>query len=121
MVKDIKLDNPGLRLPGMPNLASTNDAKLLASILAIGCTRIALPAVPLLRPEDLMEFRDANAALLRAFRRSMLRYAADLNGKIKGMDREESEKQTQVFHPNPDRSCNGRAKRHHESSCEAVA
>ncbi|MFZ5712976.1 MAG: hypothetical protein ACOY3N_09065 [Bradyrhizobium sp.] len=89
-------DVPGLQLPGVPT-TPVNDAKLLASILAVECTRIALPAVPLLRPEDLMEFRDASAALLRAFRRSMLRYAADLNGKIKGMDREEFEKQTQFF------------------------
>jgi hypothetical protein len=90
-------DVPGLRLPGMSDVAPKDDAKLLASILAVECTRIILPPVPLLGPEDLMEFRDANAALLRGFRRSMLRYAADLNGKIENMDREEFEKHTKFF------------------------
>ncbi|WP_271577963.1 hypothetical protein [Bradyrhizobium sp. CCBAU 11361] len=90
-------DVPGLELPGTPATAPVNDAKLLAAILAVECTRIALPPVPLLRPEDLMEFRESNAALLRGFRRSMLRYAADLNGKIKGMDADEFERQTKFF------------------------
>jgi hypothetical protein len=90
-------DIPGLQLPGMSDVAPEANAKLLASVLAVECTRVVLPPVPLLRPEDLMEFRDANAALLRGFRRSMLRYAADLNGKIKGMDRAEFEKHTKFF------------------------
>jgi hypothetical protein len=90
-------DVPGLQIPGMPDVAPVDDAKLLASILAVQCTQIILPPVPLLQPEDLMEFRGANAALLRGFRRSMLRYAADLNGKIKGMDREEFERHTKFF------------------------
>jgi hypothetical protein len=90
-------DIPGLQIPGMSDVTPVDDSKLLAAILAVECTRIALPPTPLLRPEDLMEFRDANAALLRGFRRSMLRYAADLNGKIKGMDREEFERHTKFF------------------------
>jgi hypothetical protein len=81
----------------MPDVAPVDDAKLLASILVVECTRVALPPTPLLRPEDLMEFRDANSTLLRGFRRSMLRYAADLNGKIKDMDRETFEKHTKFF------------------------
>jgi hypothetical protein len=44
-----------------------------------------------------MEFRGANAALLRGFRRSMLRYAADLNDKIKDLTREDFEAQTKFF------------------------
>jgi hypothetical protein len=90
-------DTPDLKVPGISNIPPVDNAKLLAGALAIECTRIALPPTPLLRPEDLMEFRDANAALLRGFRRSMLRYAADLNGKIKGMDREEFERHTKFF------------------------
>jgi hypothetical protein len=90
-------DIPGLQIPGMPDVAPVDDAKLLASILAVECTQLALPPTPLLLPEDLMEFRDANATLLRGFRRSMLRYAADLNGKIKDMDREAFEKHTKFF------------------------
>jgi len=90
-------DIPGLKLPGMLDAAPKDDAKLLAAILAIECTRIALPPTPLLRPEDIMEFREANAPLLRGFRRSMLRYAADLNSKIKDVSPEEFETKTKFF------------------------
>ena len=44
-----------------------------------------------------MEFREANAPLLRGFRRSMLRYAADLNSKIKDITSEEFEAKTKFF------------------------
>jgi hypothetical protein len=90
-------DIPGLTLPGMLDVAPHDDAKLLAGILAVECTRIALPPTPLLRPGDIMEFREANAHLLRGFRRSMLRYAADLNSKIKGLTMEELEAKTRFF------------------------
>lgn len=90
-------DIPGLPIPGLSNTAPVDDARLLASILAVECTRIALPPTPILRPEDLMEFREANAMLLRGFRRSMLRYAAELNGKIKGMTLEDFERHTKFF------------------------
>jgi hypothetical protein len=90
-------DIPGLKLPGMLDAAPEDDAKLLAGILAVECTRIALPPTPLLRPEDIMEFREANAALLRGFRRSMLRYAADLNNKIKDISWAEFEAKTKFF------------------------
>jgi hypothetical protein len=90
-------DIPGLPIPGVKNSVPYDDAKLLAASIAIECTRIALPPIPLLRPEDLMEFRDANTALLRGFRRSMLRYAADLNSKIKDLSQEEFEAKTKFF------------------------
>jgi hypothetical protein len=90
-------DIPGLKLPGMLDAAPQDDAKLLAGILAVECTRIALPPTPLLRLEDIMEFREANADLLRGFRRSMLRYAADLNGKIKDLSLADFEAKTKFF------------------------
>ncbi|QND70752.1 hypothetical protein [Tardiphaga robiniae] len=90
-------DMPGLQIPGMSDVAPHNDAKLLAATLAVECTRIALPPTPMLRPEDLIEFREENKILLRAFRRSMLRYASDLNGKIKDLGRDEFERQTKFF------------------------
>jgi hypothetical protein len=90
-------DIPGLKLPGMLDAAPQDDAKLLAGILAVECTRIALPPTPLLRPEDIVKFREANAHLLRGFRRSMLRYAADLNSKIKDITPEEFETKTKFF------------------------
>jgi len=90
-------DVPGLNIPGVADTVPVNDAKLLMAKLAIECTRLALPALPLLHVEDLMEFRDANKKLLRAFRRSMLSYAGDLNGKIKDLSPEEFEKETRFF------------------------
>ena len=90
-------DIPGLPIPGIQDLVPAYDAKLSAGILAIECTKIALPPTPLLRIEDLMEFREANTALLRGFRRSMLRYAADLNGKIKDLTYEDFEAKTKFF------------------------
>jgi len=90
-------DIPGLPIPGINDVAPADDAKLLAGILAVECTRIALPPTPLLRIDDLMEFRAENASLLRGFRRSMLRYAADLNDKIKGLTREDFEAKTRFF------------------------
>ena len=86
-----------LWLGSFGSAAPQDDAKLLAGILAVECTRIALPPTPLLRPEDIMEFREANAALLRGFRRSMLRYAADLNNKIKDISWAEFEAKTKFF------------------------
>jgi hypothetical protein len=90
-------DIPDLPIPGVKNIVPANNAKLLAGVLAIECTKIALPPTPLLRVEDLVEFRAANAGLLRGFRRSMLRYAADLNGRIKDLTREDFETHTKFF------------------------
>jgi hypothetical protein len=56
-----------------------------------------LPPTPILHPTDIMEFRAANTELLRVFRKSMLRYAADLNGKIGGLSQEDFEHKTRFF------------------------
>lgn len=58
---------------------------------------LILPELPVLAPADLMEFRAENATALKAFRRSMLRYAADLNNKIDGAELGDIEKITQFF------------------------
>jgi hypothetical protein len=90
-------DVPGLNIPGIGDVVPVNDSKLLMAKLAIECTRIALPQLPLLRIEDLIQFRDENKALLRAFRRSMLAYAAELNGRIRELTPEEFEEVTRFF------------------------
>jgi hypothetical protein len=90
-------DIPGLPIPGLEEATPTNNAKILSAILAIECVKIALPEIPLLRLEDLMEFRAENTTTLRGFRRSMLRYAADLNGKLRGLTSEEIQKATEFF------------------------
>src|SRR3984893_4797149 len=90
-------DIPGLSIPGVTDVSPADDAKLLAGILAVECTRIVLPPAPLMRPEDIMEFRAENAALLRGFRRSMVRYANDLNAKISGLSAEDFDAKTKFF------------------------
>jgi hypothetical protein len=90
-------DLPGLPIPGLDGSVPADDAKTLAAIIAIECTKLVLPELPMLHPEDLMEFRAENTATLRAFRRSMLRYADDLNKRLSGIKPEELEKHTKFF------------------------
>jgi hypothetical protein len=90
-------DQPGLPIPGIEQTTPQDKAKVLAAILAIECTKLILPPTPVLHPGDIMEFRAANTDLLRGFRKSMLRYAADLNGKLGGLSREDFEHKTRFF------------------------
>jgi len=90
-------DQAGLPIPGIEQITPQDDAKILSAILAIECTKLILPPTPVLHPEDIMEFRAANANLLRGFRKSILRYAADLNGKITGLSLEDFENKTRFF------------------------
>jgi len=90
-------DQPGLPIPGIEQAAPQDKAKILSAILAIECTKLMLPPTPMLHPADIMEFRAANDQLLRGFRKSMLRYAADLNGKISGLSLEDFENRTRFF------------------------
>src|SRR5439155_25421575 len=64
---------------------------------AIECTKLALPPMPILMPEHLMEFRAENATALKTFRRSMLQYAGDLNDKIKDVSPADFERTTNFF------------------------
>jgi hypothetical protein len=50
-----------LPIPGLDQNTPYNDAKILSTILAIECTKLALPPIAILRPEHLMEFRAENA------------------------------------------------------------
>ena len=90
-------DMPGLPVPLGSELGSTNKAQLLSAMLAIECVKLALPTLPLLRPEDLMEFRADNTVPLRAFRRGMLKYAADLNREVGKHAVEDLEAATKFF------------------------
>jgi len=90
-------DLPGLPIPGLDGSVPADYAKTLAAIVAIECTKLVLPKLPMLRPEDLMEFRAENTTTLRAFRRSMLRYADDLNKRLSGITPEELKKHTKFF------------------------
>jgi hypothetical protein len=89
-------DMQGLPVP-LPDGPNGDKAKQLSAMLAIECVRLALPELPLLWPQDLMEFRTDNSAALRSFRRSMLRYAGDLHGKIANMPPAEIQATTKFF------------------------
>jgi hypothetical protein len=86
-----------LPIPGLDQNTPYNNAKILSTILAIECTKLALPPLPILQPEHLMEFRAENATALKTFRRSMLQYAGDLNGKIKDVSHADFEQTTKFF------------------------
>jgi len=74
-------DVPGIPIPGADG-QGVADAKSLSAFIALEAMRLVLPEIPLLRPEDLMEFREENAKHLRAFRRAMLRYAGAWRGHL---------------------------------------
>src|SRR3984885_13733303 len=90
-------DYPGLPIPGVDQKTPHDQAKVLSAILAIECTKLILPPTPILHPADIMEFRAANTHLLHGFRKSMLKYAADLNGQIGDLSREDFEHKTRFF------------------------
>ncbi|MFO0992721.1 MAG: hypothetical protein U1E67_12420 [Hyphomicrobiales bacterium] len=90
-------DEPQLPIPGIEKVPPKDQAKVLSAILAIECTKLVLPPTPILRPHDIMEFRESNKALLRAFRKSMLRYSADLNEKIGRLSIDEYQQTTRFF------------------------
>lgn len=89
-------DMPGLPVPGMSG-QELPSADTLSAMIAIQSVVTALPELPLMRPSDLMEFRAENQEPLRRFRRSMLRYSAELRGKIKGLTATELQEELAFF------------------------
>ena len=89
-------DIPGLPIPFVAG-AEGDAAKHLSAILAIECIKLALPELPVLRPDDLMEFREDNRDSLRVFRRSLLRYAGDLSVKLARIAPKDIEAATKFF------------------------
>jgi hypothetical protein len=90
-------DTPGLPVPLISDGQEGDKAKHLSAMLAIECAKLALPELPLLRPEDLMEFRAENSAALHVFRRSLLSYAGELDEKLKDVLPDEIEVATRFF------------------------
>ena len=89
-------DLPGIPIPGVgPNV--TSDAKALSAFLAMQAMNVALPDLPVLRPDDLMEFRADNRAALRAFRRAMLRYAGEWRGQLRDLEPEQVAQETEFL------------------------
>jgi len=70
-----------LPVPGIP-VTSKDNAKLLATILAIESVKLALPKLKALTPQQLQEFRAETAGYVKPFRVAMLRLAKELNGAL---------------------------------------
>ena len=72
-------DNPSLPVPGRNGLSAKHNAKLLSSILALECVRVALPSVRPLSPAAIVELRNELRPYLAAFRVSLGKLAQQLN------------------------------------------
>jgi hypothetical protein len=69
--------------PLLPFRARYKDnAKALATMLALECMAVVIPDLPVLSTQELADFRVDNARELKNFRASMLRYAKALNAQI---------------------------------------
>jgi hypothetical protein len=90
-------DVPGLPIPFLESASPADNAADLVTLLAIHCTKLVLPAMTVMQPAELMEFREKNATHLRNFRRAMLRHADDLNKRIAGLNGEELQAKTEFF------------------------
>jgi hypothetical protein len=69
--------------PLLPFRARYKDnAKALATMLALECMAVVIPDLPVLTTQELVDFRVDNQKELQNFRASMLRYAKTLNAQI---------------------------------------
>ena len=75
-------DDPSLPVPGLGNGSARDNAKLLATVLALECVRLVLPNVPVLTPEGVAEMRNEAKDLVRPFRISLLKLARELNAML---------------------------------------
>lgn len=73
-------DGSGLALPFRARYK--NNASSLAALVALESASIVLPDLPLLRPQEIVDFRSDNVKELQSFRASMLRYGRTLNADI---------------------------------------
>lgn len=89
-------DSP-LPVPGVP-AAPKDNAKLLATILAIESVKLVLPKLKPLTPRELQEFRTETAEHVKPFRVAMLRLAKELNAALTSdMRLEEVQRQAQFL------------------------
>ena len=71
-------DVPMLAVPGLSGSVK-DDAKALASILAVECVQFLLPLIPPIDIYDLLDFRDEMKPHVEPFRLALLRLARQLN------------------------------------------
>lgn len=75
-------DNPSLPVPSLGGVDVRNNAKLLSTILAIECIKMALPKLKPVSPEEIMEFRQQTMEYVKPFRLALLRLSKELNAAI---------------------------------------
>ena len=90
-------DNPELPIPGLGGGSPRNNAKLLATIMAIECANLILPIVRPLTPQEIVEARDELAPYRAAFRRGMLELTTHLNAQIQSNSTDEDIRETSRF------------------------
>lgn len=75
-------DNPRLPFPSLGDVPYKNNAKALATLLALEGLRLVLPKLPSLPPVEIAELRHETKDIVRPFRTSMLKLSKELNSAI---------------------------------------
>lgn len=75
-------DNQRLPVPAFSGKDAVHNTKLLATIMAMECVKVALPNVRPLTPREIVELREELGKYLAVFRQSLLDLAAELNRQI---------------------------------------
>lgn len=75
-------DNHHLPVPAFSGKDAVHNTKLLATIMAMECIKVALPNVRPLTPREIVELRAELSKDLATFRRSLLGLASELNRQI---------------------------------------
>lgn len=76
-------DDPRMPMLGPPEVVAKNDPKLLSTILAVECVRLALPSVkPLETAEQVQELRERTRDSVQPFRQAMVKFTKDMNAAI---------------------------------------
>ncbi len=75
-------DNPLLPVPALGGQDAKNNARVLATILAMECVNLVLPMIRPLSPREVVELREDLRDYLQPFRSALMRLAAELNRGI---------------------------------------
>lgn len=84
-------DEPQVRIPSVGTNSAGPSARSVASILALHSAALVLPEMRVMRPSELMEFRDRHSTEMRRFRRGMLKHAGELSADLRSAKPDEVE------------------------------
>ncbi len=76
-------DDPSMPMLAPPDFSAKNDPKILSTILAVECVRLALPSVKTLTGADVQELRERTRDDVQPFRHAMLKFTKDVNDAIR--------------------------------------